>query len=247
MDALARHIRKPARILAEAALEAAWPTRCALCDRPGYLICGDCRARLPYVDQNLTCSKCGAPFGFWQCTECNEMTLKASRLNRLPLDGCVSLLRFDEQAKAIITTYKDRGELRLAQEMAVLLTGVCHPRWPAELEAVSYIPSTVQALRRRGYDHAEILARHVSEQLGLPCRGLLTRPKTYDQRALGRKERSLNMAGAFRVNPAALGKMPESVLLVDDVMTTGATLYAASAALRKGGARRIQGMTFARV
>ncbi|MDD7364937.1 MAG: double zinc ribbon domain-containing protein, partial [Olsenella sp.] len=63
--------RGVAGALAEAALELLWPTRCAGCDQPGELLCEECRASLPWVDQRFACPVCGAPFGWLTCTECD--------------------------------------------------------------------------------------------------------------------------------------------------------------------------------
>jgi ComF family protein len=99
--------------------------------------------------------------------------------------------------------------------------------------------------RERGYDQAALLARHVARSLRLPFDdGAIVRTrKTRDQVQLSASERKLNLENAFRCSSRLQG---ESVLLVDDVFTTGSTLKAAARALQDGGAGEITGLVFAR-
>ena len=94
----------------------------------------------------------------------------------------------------------------------------------------------------------ETIAEIIARAKGLPLLRAFQRPSTTDQRTLTQRERHANMESAFILRPqvAALGAPPR-ILLVDDVMTTGATLEAAAMALRNGGASSVQGLTFARV
>ena len=116
------------------------------------------------------------------------------------------------------------------------------PDW--RIDAVTFVPATLAAARYRGFDHAQLIARDVSRDLGIVCIESLARPKTRDQRALTRSQRIANLAGRFH----ALDRpMPNRLLLVDDVYTTGATLCAASDALLAAGCREVYCLTFARV
>ena len=114
-------IVRAAGLAKEAALETLWPTRCALCDVPGELICKDCRSVLAFIDANDACPRCGAPFGCRQCTECNDTMLTAAGREGLPVTAMASVLLADEGARRIVTTYKDGNERRLAPEMARLI------------------------------------------------------------------------------------------------------------------------------
>ena len=100
---------------------------------------------------------------------------------------------------------------------------------------VTWVPGKPADMRRRGFDHAELLATELSTGLGLPCRGLLDRRRIpLDQAALSASERRANLAGAFQADLS-----PREVVLVDDVMTTGATAEACARALRAAGARTV--------
>jgi ComF family protein len=117
---------------------------------------------------------------------------------------------------------------------------------PLSVQAVVPVPLHRARLRQRGYNQAELLARHLGQELGLPVApGWLERPLPGQPQAHtpSREERWHNTQGAFR----ATGQVTAArVLLVDDVCTTGATLNACAGALKAAGAARVWGLTLAR-
>lgn len=233
-----------ARLAKEAFLETLWPTRCAVCDAPGEVLCGPCRQNLPYIDWWRACPRCGAPFGRVQCSECNAVMLQASGREAPPFAGAASAVAYQEGARRVVGAYKDQGERRLAETMATLMAPFVAPAWREGLQAVSFVPATAAACRRRGFDHAELIARGVAEELGLPYIGVFQRPHASDQRKLSRRERMANMRGRLSTLPGAT--LPRSLLVVDDVCTTGSTLFAAGDALRDAGVEDVFCLTFAR-
>lgn len=243
-SALGRHARAAGELLGEAVLETLWPTRCAVCDEPGSLLCDTCRLQLPYLDWWRACPRCGAPFGSVQCCTCTPVMLARWERTVPPFAGCASAVMLDAATGRIVTLCKDAGERRLAHTMANIMANVVPPAWACEVQAVSFVPASEKAVRRRGFDHAELLAASLANQLGKPCVPLLDRPASNDQRALGRSQRFQNTEGRFRPLPRAAGF--GSVLLVDDVYTTGATLFAACDALAATGVTTRYCATFAR-
>ncbi|MDR2715780.1 MAG: ComF family protein [Coriobacteriaceae bacterium] len=237
-----------ARALAEALAENLWPTRCAICDRPGAVLCARCCRNLPYIDYWSACQRCGAPFGRVQCSECNPVSLQRLGEKELSFSRCTCATVFDDRTAALITTYKDRGERRLAGAIAALLVETLPPGW-TQGHCVSFVPATLGALRRRWFDHAELLARNVAERAGLPVEPLFERPRSRDQRKLSRHQRLENMSAGLRLREGFLegGAPPARVLVVDDVYTTGSTLIAASKALVGAGSTAVSCATFARV
>jgi predicted amidophosphoribosyltransferase len=102
------------------------------------------------------------------------------------------------------------------------------------IDTVTWIPTTDRRRRERGFDQAELLARAVARRLGRPCRRLLRRLGDDHQTGRTRSER----LGGPRL--VVVGVPPRNVLLIDDVVTTGATVRAAVEALRSAGAARVE-------
>lgn len=235
--------------LARAACETLWPTRCAVCDSPGSVLCDRCRRSLPFIDYWRACSRCGAPFGSVLCTECNPVMLGSLGRESLPYSTCRSAIEYGSEAARIVAAYKDRGERRLAEAMASIMAPLVSPEWLHRTgggpTVATFVPATRAALGRRGFDHAELLARTTAERLGIGVEPLLARPQSLDQRALGRKDRARNMIGRFSPLPRAHAR--SRVLLIDDVCTTGSTLADAADALVALGCGEVRCLTFARV
>jgi ComF family protein len=210
-------------------LELLLPTRCAGCDLPGELLCEECRSALPLIEAQWACPRCGAPFGHLVCTECwraepaFEQGVCVGSLAP-PLSRCISL-------------YKDAGERRLGALLGDML-GAAVGTWQEWPQAVVPVPPSASALRTRGFDHTAAIACRVAGSLGVPLLHALASAGAKDQRALGRTERRINVEGAFV--PTHAERLPPRILLVDDVMTTGATLDAAAAALLAAGAEVVR-------
>jgi ComF family protein len=121
-----------------------------------------------------------------------------------------------------------RGTIRwLAARMAALVD-------PGEVDVVTWVPTTADRRRQRGFDQAELLARSIARQLHRPCRRLLTRGAGPPQTG-----RSMQQRRAGPVLAAKATGQARRVLLVDDVITTGTTITVAARALRAGGVGRV--------
>ena len=236
-----------ARAAAEGVAEVLWPTRCVCCDQPGELLCDECRAALPWVEQRLACPVCGAPFGFLTCTECDGSWSPRAT---------VAALGFRGPAARMVTCLKDAHELRLAPVMAAaMLTALEEAAaWPAQdgdprfdaraVDGVCFVPATSAAYARRGFDHMELVSRELARASGLPLADVLARGPALDQRALGRAGRAANLSGTISTVEDVSGMR---LLLLDDVATTGASLNEASRALLAAGAASVTACVLARV
>jgi ComF family protein len=143
----------------------------------------------------------------------------------------------------IVVLYKDSGERRYAAVLASLLAD-CASDELAWAEAIVPVPATRAALRRRGFDHVELIARLLGELSGAPVARCLQAAAPGDQRTLDRAGRFAHAHGAFSLLPDAVP--PERALVLDDVMTTGATADAAAHLLLASGTAEVRLATVAR-
>ena len=236
--------------LLDALVELAWPTRCLVCDAPGELLCASCRRALPWISQRWACPCCGAPFGWVSCTECRAPQGEAWQTR-----SCVCALPLEGAARALVVGHKDAGERRLAPVVAAAIACALdeasgwpaadgRPRFdPSATDAVCFVPATAAAYRRRGFDHMESVSRSLAGMLGLPLADVLARPRALDQRSLDREARRENAHGSMLVVSDVSGL---SLLLVDDVVTTGSSVLACASALLDRGARSVTACAFAR-
>lgn len=236
--------------LANAAAELAWPTRCVCCDAPGELLCATCRARLGWICQRWACPNCGAPYGWVSCTEC-----RSSCGELWEARTCVCALPLEGAGRRLALGYKGAGERRLAPVIAATVACALDEAasWPAAdgaarfdaaaIDAVCFVPATRAAYRRRGFDHMLDVSRSLAGMLGLPLADVLARPHAKDQRKLGRDERLVNASSSMLVVGDVTGC---SLLLVDDVVTTGASVRAAARALLDAGAADVTACALAR-
>ncbi len=214
-----------------------FPPRCLVCGRVDTWLCTKCTDRLPYLVEPI-CPRCGRPVEkVGLCPRCRKSPFR--------LDGIRSVFLFDGPLRTGIHYFKYRHGLGLAGPLGGLVAQYWreHPL-PADL--IVPVPLHRARLRRRGYNQAALLAYELGRQTGLPVdeQALIRTRHTRSQMQLDAKERRTNVAGAF-LSPD--GRVRErNVLLVDDVMTTGATLEACGDALRAQGALTVWALTLAR-
>jgi predicted amidophosphoribosyltransferase len=210
------------------------PVRCVVCAASGEQLCTGCREGLPLLRPPL-CERCGAPTA-WPVRRCRECSGR-----RLAFASARAAVEYDEGVRRLVAGWKERGLRRLSVEVAdVVAARLERP----SVSALTFVPPDRDRVLERGHHPAERLARELGRRWELPVVPLLGRTRRVPhQRGLALPDRRRNVAGAFR--PAA--KVPARVALIDDVFTSGATANAAASALRKGGARRVEVVTFARV
>ncbi len=210
-------------------LELLAPTRCAGCDLPGAILCDACRDVLPRIERAGACPRCGAPYGHLVCTECwqSEPAFSAT--------VCVGSLV--PPLARCVTLYKDSGERRLGPVLGALLAGTA-AEWAGWPDAVVPVPASAASLRRRGFDHTRLVAEEVARAFGVPVLDALAVSGARDQRLLGRAERARNVADVFALVSGV--RAPAHVLLVDDVVTTGATVDSAAGTLLAAGADEVR-------
>lgn len=164
-----------------------------------------------------------------------------------PLDACHAAVSYQYPWSTLIARYKFDGHAGWARGFAVLMRSA--PWMEPVLEQADLVlpmPLSRERLAQRGFNQALLLARALAG--AKTDGGLLLRVRdTAAQSALDRKERLANVKGAFAVEPLrAAALRGRNVVLVDDVMTSGASLFSAAAAVRQAGAARITALVLAR-
>lgn len=191
------------------------PKRCFGCDRRASdLLCGDCYEALPRVGRPA-CARCGTPTAFetFVCDACKNFGFG--------FESARAPLRFEGVGEEIVHALKYRGYTKLGEKLTAPLRLEVLDRAARRFDAVVPVPLHGSRLRRRGLNQAEVLARGVSAGLDAPVSDTLgAARKTWDQVELTGGERRTNVEGAYAVRGRASGR----VLLVDDVLATGATI-----------------------
>lgn len=240
--------QRPLRALALRLVNAVLPPRCLACgatvETPGTL-CVGCWSGLEWLAPPL-CGACGLPFEFDQG---KEVLCAACHADRPAFARARAALRYDEASKAMLLRFKHADRTDAAPAFAAWME-----RAGAELldeaDWLAPVPLHRRRLFERRYNQSALLALAIGKACRRPViADLLQRKRnTPAQGRRGRAERQRNVAGAFAVTPrhrpALAGKR---VLLIDDVMTTGATLEACAGTLLRAGAGAVDALTLARV
>jgi ComF family protein len=226
-----------------------FPEDCQLCGDPladfGRVpVCLSCLAKPQPMVAEHWCSQCRTPF-------LNPRPIEPDGICALCRSGAVSFQQafcfgaYDGTLARLIHLMKYAGVRTLARPLGELLTRALPPAQAFDV----IVPMPLHWWKRltRTFNQSELLANEVARRTGIPCTNALRRKKrTQVQAGLTSAERRLNVRGAFLVSrkDAVAGKR---VLLVDDVLTTGATAASAAGALRRAGAAHIALLALARV
>ena len=228
------------------------PSSCLGCgariplDAPDPLVCGACRGRLrepPWP----RCPRCHLPLGTGRAPEPDCLACRAWPAALLRARWAVAL---EPPADALVHGLKYEGWRGLAGTMGDRMARL-DPGWESDGSApppvVVPVPTTPARLRVRGYNQAALLARVVARRRGLRLVEALARRKGGGtQVALHPDARRANVSGAFRPTPEADAVRGRHVLLVDDVLTTGATAAEVARTLERAGSTGVVIVTFAR-
>jgi ComF family protein len=218
-------------------LETVFPARCIGCGRRGLALCDGCREGMPYLPRGV-CLRCALPRGArGVCRGCRQLSPNLSSL-RAPF-------AYEGAARTAVLTLKFRSGRYLVPLMGELLRAELALR-PLQVDLVIPVPLAPQRLRKRGFNQATLLANEVGRAVDATVTtDTLSRQERRAQSTLKASDRLSNLAGAF-VCPKQAEVAGKRVLLVDDVVTTGATVSACADTLAEAGARRICVLAFAR-
>jgi predicted amidophosphoribosyltransferase len=229
----------------EALLVLVVPAVCVACRRAGDVartdpLCRACRLALPWLGVPR-CARCGLP------APCGSSCPARAQA----FSGAWAPVAYAGAVPALVKALKERGAVGLARLMAAQIAATAPPgQWAGRAAMLVPVPADPLRRRRRGIDHAALLAAELAPRCGLPVAPVLTRPM-----AVGSRQAGLSRAQRLRPDRLAVGvrtdrrgpaAVPSVAVLVDDVHTTGATLHACALALREAGATDVRAVTYAR-
>ena len=227
-----------------------WPRVCEICgkevEEPARHICASCLMRIPFVPQVGCCSICGRPVIGLECDYLCEDCANAP--TRPAFDRAGSVFRFEGDARQIVLDYKFNRHLWMCDDLVSWLFAALNVRFnvPA-IDLVLPMPSTLFHRIDRGYNQCAYLAKPLARLIERKYDDTILRRKGHPKRQsnLTAEERRKNAIGTFRVqHPERI--RGRTVLVVDDVMTTGSTLSECAKELKAAGAYRVWCITLAR-
>lgn len=229
--------RQNLQALGEKVLDLLFPARCVNCKQPNNALCPTCLATVQPITLP-TCVRCGHPLqkDGAPCPECRKHPFVITRIQAAAWhDGAVReaihALKYNRRRDVS----KPLGEI-LAQQIS---------KSNLRCDFVTAVPLHPTREQTRGYNQAELLAKHAAALSGMRYESVVRRTRaTADQVGLDGRARRENVANAFRADAHFVAG--KTILLIDDVATTGATLDACAAALVASGARAVYGLTVAR-
>ncbi len=202
------------------ALQILAPHLCLGCSKIGSILCDSCRYDI--INEPFSgCIVCRAPAVSGVCTK-----------HQSPIDAAWVSGERDEVLGRVIDAYKFERCRSAHKDLARIVLDVL-PILPQGI-VVTSVPTVRAHVRERGYDHAKLIAQEIAKRRNLPYQTVLRRLTNDRQRGASRKDRFKQAERAYDVRKT---DMPESVLLVDDVVTTGATLHFAARTLKQAGVR----------
>lgn len=219
------------------AIDWLYPPSCASCGTSGVRLCADCIQQITPIDHLNSCTRCDLPNSQYVCQDCQSQPPSFQQLR--------SYGRYEGVLRKTIHHLKYHNDLPLADTLCRLLVATFQQQnW--EIDLICPVPLSRARLRQRGYNQSALLAQILAWAVSIPYndKALLRTRDTLSQVGLNAEQRRANVRDAFRAN-ANLVK-DKTILVVDDIATTSATLSACADALKTAGANRVYAITLAR-
>lgn len=208
------------------------PSCCIICNKQGSVLCREC-INAEVAERKPACFWCNKlqPTGH-TCSVC---------ISKTSLNGAIIPFRLDGYIKELIYRLKYNGDRQAGRYFATILAQSL-PN--GRFDCITYVASTGSSQRRRGYNQAQVIAKELSRITKIPLRNTLLRKTHVDQIGLGRKQRLNSVIDNFIL--ASHDVANQRILLVDDVMTTGATLNECARMLKQGRAKSVWALVVAK-
>ncbi|MFH1230900.1 MAG: ComF family protein [Planctomycetota bacterium] len=232
-------------------LDLIYPRYCLICytslnntDRKA--LCAECAEQIEFIHQNNVCYKCGTDFGPYATSEtpCQECFYHPPRFTK-----AIGIARYKGIMRELIHQFKYARQKVLLDELSNLLI----ERWLRVADSLPHIDFIIPAplyrkkLKERGFNQSELLAEKLHKATGIPIEinNLIKIQPTPDQASLNSSDRKNNLIDAFEVtHPQSI--KDKNILLIDDVLTTGATASEIARTLKKNGAKGVYVLVLAR-
>ncbi len=237
-----------------------YPGACAFCgalmphSKTGVYICPECMEKVRFCARGSCCPICGAPLDAEPaedgrraalCPEC--FSLRRGGVRR-SFDRIIAACAYDENSSGGIIKYKRGLSLGSASTFAGIIAANIRGRLPdIKFDFVAAVPPRRARIREVGFDQCDLLARKTAKALGVPyVKGALKRAREgKKQTELSGDERRANLAGAFETRLGADKIKGKTILVIDDVKTTGSTMEECARALKDKGAAYVCGAAIA--
>ena len=212
-------------------LDIFFPNKCPVCDKDiGYdeLICRECEKELEFVGDNY-CPRCGK-------TEC------ICQKEEIYYDRCFSFIYYKDAGKNGVLALKERHGTGFAEYFAIkAVEYLKENELSNKIDVITSVPVTKRKMRETGYNHAHIYAKMIHRHSGIPVNGklLIKTDKTLVQHELSAAERKQRASKAFRFIGDECLVRGKTVLLCDDIITTGSTLNYCAKVLKQAGAENV--------
>lgn len=212
-----------------------FPNKCADCDNQidrDLVFCSKCKAKLPFLINS--CDQCGQPFANSEHAICGRCIGSPPAF-----DSCFCPFEFSSPISDQIRKLKYNEQPQIATRLGSLFSSMASSNNIDLPDALVYVPMHINKLQTRGYNQAFELAKAISEHLKIPLirRAIRKTRPTSDQAGLTRLHRKSNLVNTFRINKPIPFK---HVAIIDDVITTGATVEEISKILKKNGVDYVQ-------
>jgi ComF family protein len=213
--------------IAQSLIDLVYPAHCHICkthigsqDDSG--LCDGCRSGIT----------CASGISFRICGDAKAYTV----------------CHYEDAVKELIHLFKYNGKIRTGRFLASLMADFlrANPEIFTDIDVITSVPLHTSRLKKRGFNQSRMMALHISKETGLPFADILDKNiKTRNQNELQRDQRLRNLRGAFGIRKDADSINGLRILLVDDVITTGATLAECSVALSQAGALEVRCLALA--
>ncbi|MGN0961288.1 MAG: ComF family protein [Christensenellales bacterium] len=213
--------------------------KCIFCGKETKVfgICDDCYKLLPLI-KNPTCHKCGGRMMAKGkvCVECKNRTTA--------LDRCYSTLEYTNEIQRKIISFKQNSVKHIGETFSYLISDK-FDEIEENIDIIIPVPIGKNRLKIRGFNQSEVLCNELKEKGNIVLNILVRPDDTPHQTGLGRKNRLANLKDAFKVTDKTKVKN-KTILLVDDIYTTGSTLNECAKTLKNAGASKVIGLVLAR-